>query len=130
MGRVRVTKRDSSQKSRRKAPEITDDVAGQIEEHWETKTGFSLLLMPPPWWRRGNQSYSKPGPPDTKRSRRPRDMRRSQAPQTLTPVEEGSVAMTTPVVKSISRKESILSGSASHGALPRGLLDGGGAHLI
>lgn len=64
MERVRVTKRDSSQK-RRKTPEITD-VAGQIEEHWTTKTGFSLLLMPPPWRRRGNQSYSKPGPPYTK----------------------------------------------------------------
>lgn len=57
-------------------------------------------------------------------------MRRSQAPQMLTLVEEGSVAMTTPVVKPISRKESILSGSASHGALTRGLLDGGGVHLI
>lgn len=57
-------------------------------------------------------------------------MRGSQAPQTLTLVEEGSVAMTTPVVKSISRKESILSGSASLGALTRGLLDGGGVHLI
>lgn len=32
----------------------------------------------------------------------PRHMRRSQAPQTLNPVEEGSVARTTPVVKSIS----------------------------
>lgn len=130
MGRVWVTKRDSSQKRRRKAPEITEDVAGQIEEHWKTKTGFSLLLMLPPWRRRGNQSYSKPGPPNTKRTRRPRDMRRSQAPQMLNPVEEGSVTMTTPVVKSISRKESICSGSASHGALPRGLLDEGGVHLI